>query len=99
MTAAPIRPEDASPLAEARGRRKLRDGVVVSDKMERTVVVLVQEMKAHPLYKKVVRHRSRLMAHDERGECQVGDRVRVMETRPLSRRKRWRVAAILEKAR
>lgn len=84
---------------DGRGRRKVRDGIVVSDKMEKTVVVLVQDLKAHPLYKKVVRHRSRLMAHDPGGECGVGDRVRVMETRPLSRCKRWRVAAILEKAR
>ena len=82
----------------ARGRRKLRDGIVVSDKMEKTVVVLVQEQKPHPLYKKVVRHTRRFKAHDESGECRVGDRVRIAETRPLSKEKRWRVASILEKA-
>ena len=82
----------------ARGRRKLRDGIVISDKMEKTVVVLVQEQKPHPLYKKVVRHTRRFKAHDESGECRVGDRVRIAETRPLSKEKRWRVASILEKA-
>jgi len=81
-----------------RGRRKVRDGVVVSSKMEKTVVVLVQEMKAHRLYKKVVRHTRRFKVHDEAGECGVGDRVRITETRPLSKGKRWRVAEVLEKA-
>jgi small subunit ribosomal protein S17 len=82
----------------ARGRRKIRDGIVVSDKMEKTVVVLIKEMKQHPLYRKVVRHTTRLKAHDEQGVAKVGDRVRLMETRPLSKDKRWRVAEILEKA-
>lgn len=81
-----------------RGRRKVRDGIVISDKMEKTVVVLVQEMKPHPLYKKVVRHARRFKAHDESNECREGDRVRIAETRPLSKEKRWRVDAILEKA-
>jgi small subunit ribosomal protein S17 len=81
-----------------RTRRKSRDGVVVSDKMTKTVVVAVQEMKAHPLYKKVVRRNTRFKAHDEKNECGMGDRVRITETRPLSKEKRWRVAAILEKA-
>jgi len=84
--------------AVERGRRKLRDGIVISDKMEKTVVVLVQEMKPHRLYKKVVRHTRRFKAHDESNECRVGDRVRIAETRPLSKEKRWRVAVILEKA-
>ncbi|MFN2568469.1 MAG: 30S ribosomal protein S17 [Candidatus Dormibacteria bacterium] len=82
-----------------RPRRKSREGVVVSDAMTKTVVVLVQEMKSHPLYKKVVRRNSRFKAHDEANECGMGDRVRITETRPLSKEKRWRVAAILEKAR
>ncbi len=82
-----------------RDRRKLREGVVVSDKMQKTVVVLIQEKKPHPLYKKVVTHNRRLKAHDEEGACAVGDRVRVAETRPLSKDKRWRVAEIMEKAR
>ena len=81
-----------------RSRRKVRDGVVVSDKMQNTVVVLVEEKKPHPLYKKVVTHNRRLKVHDEEGRCAVGDRVRITETRPLSKEKRWRVAEILEKA-
>jgi small subunit ribosomal protein S17 len=81
-----------------RGRRKVRDGVVVSDKMDKTVVVLIQEMKQHPLYRKVVRHTTRLKAHDEKGVASVGDRVRLAETRPLSKDKRWRVEEVLEKA-
>ena len=81
-----------------RGRRKVREGLVVSDRMEKTVVVVIQELKPHPLYKKVVRRRTRLKVHDEDGSCGVGDRVRVIETRPLSKDKRWRVDEILEKA-
>ncbi|MGC8460463.1 MAG: 30S ribosomal protein S17 [Candidatus Dormibacteria bacterium] len=81
-----------------RGYRKVREGVVVSDKMEKTVVVLVQDLKAHPLYRKVVRSRQRLKAHDENNECHVGDRVRLMETRPLSKEKRWRVVEIVHRA-
>jgi small subunit ribosomal protein S17 len=89
-----------SPAAPAppRARRKAREGVVVSDKMQKTVVVLVQEKKPHPLYKKVVTHNRRFKVHDEEGRCAVGDRVRITETRPLSREKRWRVAEILERA-
>jgi small subunit ribosomal protein S17 len=82
----------------ARSRRKVRDGIVVSDKMEKTVVVLVQDLKSHPLYKKVVRHTVRFKAHDDSGECRTGDRVRIVETRPISKEKRWRVSEILEKA-
>ncbi|MBV9101709.1 MAG: 30S ribosomal protein S17 [Candidatus Dormibacteraeota bacterium] len=84
--------------APVRGRRKVRDGVVVSDKMQKTVIVVVQELKPHPLYKKVVRASRRYKVHDESGECGVGDRVRITETRPLSKEKRWRVAEIVEKA-
>jgi small subunit ribosomal protein S17 len=82
-----------------RPRRKVRDGVVVSDKMEKTVIVLVQISKPHPLYKKVVRHTTRFKVHDEENSCGVGDRVRIIETRPISKETRWRVAEILEKAR
>jgi small subunit ribosomal protein S17 len=81
-----------------RGRRKVRDGIVVSDKMEKTVIVLVQDLKPHPLYKKVVRATRRFKVHDETNACGIGDRVRITETRPLSKEKRWRVAEILEKA-
>ena len=85
--------------AAARGRRKVREGVVVSDKMDHTVIVLVQDTKPHPLYKKVVRHTRRFKAHDAEGTRGVGDRVRLTETRPLSKEKRWRVSEIIEKAR
>ena len=80
-----------------RGDRKVREGIVVSDKMDKTVVVMLRDMKPHPLYKKVVRHTTRLQAHDETG-AGIGDRVRITETRPLSKVKRWRVSEILEKA-
>jgi small subunit ribosomal protein S17 len=82
----------------ARTRRKVREGLVVSDKMEKTRIVLVQEQKPHALYKKVVRINRRFKVHDEGNESGVGDRVRIAETRPLSKEKRWRLAAILEKA-
>jgi small subunit ribosomal protein S17 len=81
-----------------RTRRKVREGMVVSDKMEKTVVVVVQDLKAHPLYKKVVRRTARFKAHDADNTCGIGDRVRIMETRALSKDKRWRVVEILEKA-
>jgi small subunit ribosomal protein S17 len=90
-------PDAAS--GSARSRRKVREGVVVSDKMDKTIVVLVQDTKPHPLYKKVVRKTRRLKVHDAESACGVGDRVRIMETRPLSKQKHWRVAQILEKAR
>lgn len=83
---------------ETRGRRKVREGLVVSDKMERTVVVVIQELKPHPLYKKVVRSTTRLKVHNENDDARVGDRVRIVETRPLSKDKRWRVAEVLERA-
>jgi len=81
-----------------RGRRKVREGMVVSDRMEQTVVVVIQELKAHPLYKKVVRRNTRLKAHNENNDAHVGDRVRIVETRPISKDKRWRVAEIVERA-
>ena len=78
--------------------RKTRVGKVVSDKMDKTVVVTVEDRVAHPIYKKIIGRTYRLKAHDENNECGVGDRVRVMETRPLSKDKRWRVVEIVEKA-
>ncbi len=81
-----------------RAIRKTRIGLVVSDKMDKTVVVALRENERHPLYKKVVRSTYKLKAHDENNACKVGDRVLVMETRPLSKDKRWRVVEIVEKA-
>jgi small subunit ribosomal protein S17 len=83
---------------EARNRRKVREGLVVSDKMDKTVVVVVEDRVKHPLYGKVLRRTSRLKAHDETNSCGVGDRVSIMETRPLSATKRWRVVEILDRA-
>ncbi len=84
---------------QERGSRKVRLGRVVSDKMDKTVVVQVTDLKSHPLYKKVIQHRTRVKVHDEGNECKIGDLVRIMETRPLSRDKRWRVIEVVEKAR
>ncbi len=84
---------------EARGARKERIGRVISDRMEKTVVVQVATLKRHPLYKKTIQHRVKFKAHDEQNECKVGDLVRITETRPISKEKRWRVAEIIEKAR
>ena len=81
-----------------RGRRKEFVGKVVSDKMDKTVVVVVETLVQHPLYKKYIRRRKKYYAHDERNECEVGDIVRIMETRPLSKLKRWRVVEIIKKA-
>ena len=78
--------------------RKTRVGKVVSDKMDKTVVVIVEDRVAHKVYKKIIGRTYRLKAHDENNECGIGDRVRVMETRPLSKDKRWRVVEIIEKA-
>ncbi len=82
-----------------RARRKSQVGVVTSDKMAKTVVVKIEVVTRHPLYKKTVRRSKTLKAHDEQGTVRAGDRVRIVETRPLSRDKRWRVAEILERAR
>ncbi len=81
-----------------RNARKVREGLVVSDKMDKTVVVSVEDRVKHALYGKVMRRTSKLKAHDEQNECGIGDRVLLMETRPLSATKRWRVVQILEKA-
>jgi len=81
-----------------RSLRKTRIGQVVSDKMDKTVVVAVERLVQHPLYNKTIRRTERYKAHDEANECQTGDKVRIMETRPLSRDKRWRVVDIVEKA-
>ena len=81
-----------------RNLRKTRVGYVVSDKMEKTVVVAIKDNVKHPLYKKIIKNTIRLKAHDENNSCGVGDKVLIMETRPLSKDKRWRVAQIIEKA-
>ena len=85
-------------MSERTSSRKTRVGKVVSDKIDKTVVVTVEDRVAHPIYKKIIGRTYRLKAHDENNECGVGDRVRVMETRPLSKDKRWRVVEIIEKA-
>jgi small subunit ribosomal protein S17 len=81
-----------------RNLRKVRIGKVVSDKMDKTIVVAVVDNVKHPLYGKIVKRTYKLKAHDENNECAIGDRVKVMETRPLSREKRWRLVEIIEKA-
>ena len=83
---------------EERNLRKVRTGKVVSDKMDKTIVVAVEDHVKHPLYKKIVKRTYKLKAHDGNNECNVGDTVRVMETRPLSKDKRWRLVEIVEKA-
>jgi small subunit ribosomal protein S17 len=81
-----------------RNRRKVRTGVVVSDKMDKTVLVRIDHSFRHPLYQKIVKRSSKLAAHDEQNDAHQGDTVRVMETRPLSRTKRWRVVEVVERA-
>ena len=81
-----------------RNLRKTRTGVVVSDKMDKTVVVAIKDNVKHPLYKKIVKNTVKMKAHDEENACGVGDRVLIMETRPMSKDKRWRVVEIIEKA-
>ena len=83
---------------DARNQRKVREGLVVSDKMDKTIVVAVEDRVKHALYGKVMRKTSRLKAHDETNQCGIGDRVLIMETRPLSATKRWRLVEVLEKA-
>jgi small subunit ribosomal protein S17 len=104
---APVTPAPASTPAVApaaaetvseRGNRKVRQGIVVSDKMEKTVVVQIAQSVRHRSYHKTIRRSRKLVAHDEKGEAHVGDTVRVMETRPLSKTKRWRVIEVLERA-
>ena len=83
---------------EERNLRKTRVGKVISDKMDKTIVVSVENNVKHPLYGKIVKRTYKLKAHDENNECRIGDRVKVMETRPLSKDKRWRLVSIVEKA-
>ena len=89
--------ENASPSA-VRGNRKIRTGLVVSDKMDKTIVVVVTSRKMHSLYKKYLTQTKKLKAHDEHGEANIGDTVRVVETRPLSKEKRWRLLEVVERA-
>lgn len=84
-------------MATERGNRKTRVGIVVSDKMDKTVVVQVDQLVRHPVYKKYIKRRVKCKAHDESNQCGIGDKVLIVETRPLSRDKRWRVREILEK--
>ncbi len=86
-------------MNQERNKRKQRVGTVVSDKMDKTIVIAVTEHVRHPLYKKYIKRTVKMKAHDEENACGIGDRVRVMETRPLSREKRWRLVEIIEKAR
>lgn len=81
-----------------RGRRKVRSGRVVSDSMDKTVVIAIETLVRHPLYGRIVRRTTKFKAHDEENQCGVGDSVEIMETRPISKEKRWRVSRIVEKA-
>lgn len=81
-----------------RGRRKVRSGRVVSDKMDKTIIVAVETLVKHPLYGRIIRRTTKFKVHDEINECGIGDRVEMMETRPLSKEKRWRVVRVIEKA-
>ena len=85
-------------MSEVRGMRKTRVGVVVSDKMDKTITIAVKYRVRHPLYGKIMNRTNKIKAHDENNECGIGDTVRVMETRPLSHDKRWRLVEIIEKA-
>jgi small subunit ribosomal protein S17 len=85
-------------VASERGRGREEVGVVMSDRMDKTIVVAVERASSHPLYKKVVRSRRKFVAHDEKNDCHIGDRVRIVECRPMSRRKRWRVVEVMERA-
>ena len=85
-------------MTEERSLRKVRVGMVVSDKMDKTVVVAIEDNVKHPVYGKIIKRTLKVHAHDEKNECGVGDKVRIMETRPLSKTKRWRLVEIVEKA-
>ncbi|WOC32592.1 MULTISPECIES: 30S ribosomal protein S17 [Caproicibacterium] len=85
-------------MSEQRNNRKTEVGTVVSNKMDKTIVIAIKDSVKHPLYNKVIKRTVKLKAHDEKNECNIGDRVRVMETRPLSKDKRWRLVEIIEKA-
>ena len=82
-----------------RGRRKVRSGRVISDKMDKTIIVAIETLVRHPLYGRIVRQTTKFKAHDESNECGIGDTVEIMETRPISKEKRWRVTRVIEKAR
>lgn len=90
--------EGTPSVVKPRGERKVREGLVVSDKMDKTIVVSLEDRVKHPMYGKVIRRTSKVKAHDEANSAGIGDRVRLMETRPLSATKRWRLVEILEKA-
>ncbi len=90
--------EAEAKAASGRNERKTRDGVVVSNKMDKTISVAIERRLQHPIYGKYVKKTKKLIAHDESNQCQIGDVVRIMECRPLSRRKRWRLISVLEKA-
>ena len=90
--------ETVTSATDQRGRGREEVGVVMSDKMDKTIVVAVERASSHPLYKKVVRVRRKFVAHDEKNDCRAGDRVRIVECRPMSRRKRWRVVEVMERA-
>ena len=85
-------------MTEERALRKTRVGMVVSDKMDKTVVVAIEDNVKHPVYSKIIKHTLKVHAHDENNECGVGDKVKIMETRPLSKTKRWRIVEVIEKA-
>ena len=85
-------------MTEERALRKVRVGMVVSDKMDKTVVIAIEDNVKHPVYGKIIKRTLKVHAHDENNECGVGDKVRIMETRPLSKTKRWRFVEIIEKA-
>ena len=85
-------------MTEERALRKTRVGVVVSDKMNKTVVIAIEDNVKHPVYGKIIKHTLKVHAHDEDNTCSIGDKVKIMETRPLSKTKRWRVVEIIEKA-
>ncbi|MBR2334890.1 MAG: 30S ribosomal protein S17 [Clostridia bacterium] len=85
-------------MTEERTLRKVRVGMVVSDKMDKTVVIAIEDNVKHPVYGKIIKRTLKVHAHDESNECGVGDKVRIMETRPLSKTKRWRVVEVIEKA-
>jgi small subunit ribosomal protein S17 len=97
MSEQPVAPA-SNDQGAVRNARKVREGLVVSDKMDKTVVVSVENRVKHAVYGKVMRRTSKLKAHDETNDCGIGDRVRIMETRPLSATKRWRVVEVLERA-
>ena len=85
-------------MTEERALRKTRVGMVVSDKMNKTVVIAIEDHVKHPVYGKIIKHTLKVHAHDENNECGVGDKVKIMETRPLSKTKRWRIVEVIEKA-